>query len=337
MNAIMNLLQCPVCSAKLSLQHAGCICSNGHTFEATGNMINFVNQTDGRDKDVEKSASFRWDNSLRLEYDKAFQRHELSDFLKRYDFKDQIQFKELLKNKKVIAEIGAGEGRLVDFLLHFSNAHIFALELSDSAYYLREKYANNNRVTVLKCDAEKHPFKPSSVNLISCDQCIHHSKRPGAIFDSLSNALANNGSCLLSVYAKKSNVREKMDAIIRDQISALDNNEKLVIAEKITEISRMLSDIDLNIQVPKEFTEFGNLAGQDMPLQRFFYYAIFKCFWNENFTFEKCKEFNFDWYSYPICYKSSPEEAVQWFTRNNINIEHVDFNFSNINLRGTKK
>ncbi len=271
---------------------------------------------------------------MRLEKDEGFQDHELNDVIKRYGLKDVEGFKNFLKDTKYIAEIGAGEGRLVDFFLKHSSAHVFALELSDSAYYLKEKYADNDRVTVFKCDAQKHPFKDGSIDLMSCDQCIHHSKDPGAIFDSLSNAVASGGTYILSVYAKKSNIREKMDTIIRDQISALDNDKKLEISEKITEISKILSTIDLDVNVPQEFTEFGNLAGEEMSIQRFFYYAVFKCFWNDDFTFEKSKEFNFDWYSYPICYKTSPEEAVQWFTRNNIHIEHVDFNFSNVNIKG---
>ncbi len=336
MNRIIRLLQCPICSTELIIHKNKCTCSNGHYFETDSNFINFVNNQDERDKEVENSASFRWDNSLRLENDEGFQKHELTDLLKRYGFADKEHFKSFLKDTRFIAEIGAGEGRLVDFFLKYSDAHIFALELSDSAYYLKKKYAKNNRVTIFKCDAQKHPFKNSSIDLMSCDQCIHHSKNPGAIFDSLSKSLSINGTCLLSVYAKKSNVREKMDTIIRDRISQMSNSEKLDISDKITELSKILSQIDLNIHVPAEYTEFGNLAGQEMSLQRFLYYAVFKCFWNDSFTFEKCKEFNFDWYSYPICYKTSPEEAVQWFTRNNINITHVDFNFSNVNIKGIK-
>jgi SAM-dependent methyltransferase len=189
-------------------------------------------------------------------------------------------------------------------------------------------------VIIIKADALHHPFADGSIDLLSCEQSIHHTDQPGKIFDSLSKSLSSRGKVLLSVYAEKSAIREKFDAIIREGISGLSSQEKHEVAKKITDIAKILSEINVDVEVPEEYHEFGDLKGEKMSLQRFMYYAVMKCFWNDDFTYDKCVEFNHDWYSYPICNTVSLEEASSWFERNNIKIDHVDSNSSNVNIRG---
>ena len=299
------------------------------------NFIDYSN-TSAFDKATDKAASWRWDKSQRLETDKAFIDHQFSDFLLRYGFKNVDAFKKFLTGVRTIAEIGAGEGRLVDWFLQHSHKDtlIYAVEISDSVYYLKEKYRNEPRVTVIKADALNHPFIESSIDFLSCEQSIHHAPDPSAVFDSLCKALNKNSKVIISVFAKKSPVREKFDTIIRDTISKLSNEKKYEISEKFTDIGKILSEIDVKLKVPAAAFEFGNLAGREMTIQRFFYYAIFKCFYNKDFTYEKSVEFTYDWYSYPVCNKTSLDELCNWFMKNEIAILHSDSNDSNVNLRG---
>lgn len=309
--------------------------SSGEQFTKKGNLVNFL-EKEHTNPDTDQSASFRWEHSSRLESDEGFIQHQLEDFLKRYGFNTLDHLKDYFKDVKTIAEIGAGEGRAVDWYLQYSNAHVFALELSDSVYYLEEKYRDTDRVTVIKADALFHPFAVGSIDLLSCEQSIHHTDNPREIFTSLCQSFSNNGKALLSVYAKKSPVREKFDTIIRDAIAQLNPEKKFEIAKQITSIAEILSNMDVEVRVPASYLEFGALAGEKMSLQRFFYYSVFKCFWNKDFSFEKSTEFNHDWYSYPICNKTSLEEATSWYIQNQLKIEHIDANASNINLRGGK-
>jgi len=309
---------------------------SGNKFPVSDRLVNFLSKVSHKNFETDKAASFRWDNSIRLETDKGFVSHQIDDFLKRYGFKNLDAFKDFLKNKKKIVEVGAGEGRLVDWYLEYSTAIIYALEISDSVYYLKEKYKDNNRVIVLKADALYPPFLSESIDLVSADQCIHHTDYPGEIFNALASKLDKaHGSFLLSVYAEKSIVREQLDTIIRDSISKLPHEKIKEIAGSFTEIGRLLSETKVEVEVPKEFTMFGALAGEKMSLQRFVYYALFKCFYNPDFTLEKSQEFSHDWYCYPICNKVSVEEATDWFIRNGLSINYIDANMSNVNIRGS--
>ncbi len=334
-NNIVLLLRDPRSNSKLKSDGNALVAENNATYKTDGNLINFLH--DEKNKATEEAASFRWDKSKRLETDSGFIKHQLNDFLLRYGFDNIESFKIFLKDVKTIAEIGAGEGRMVDWFLEYSNATIFALELSDSVYYLKEKYKNNERVVVVKADALYHPFADGSIDLLSCEQAIHHTDNPGKIFSSLCKSLSRNGKVILAVYAKKSAIREKFDTIIRDTIAKESSERKFDLAKKITEIGQILSDMKVDVEVPKSFSEFGNLAGEKMSLQRFLYFSVFKCFWNDDFSFEKSVEFNHDWYSYPICNKTSLEEGSLWFIKNGLGIDYIDSNASNINIRGSKK
>lgn len=333
----LSILRSPSDGSELTIDDQKATSSSGEQFERQGNLLNFLPDALNKNKATDEAASFRWDHSNRLEGDSGFQEHQINDLLLRYGFKDLEEFKTYLAPAETILEIGAGEGRLVDWYVKYSTAHVYALEISDSVHYLSEKYKDEPRVTVLKADALKPPFAHGTIDIVSADQCIHHTDYPGEIFDALSKLLKPGGKALLSVYAEKSIVREQMDVIIRDSIAQLPAERIQEIAGKFTEIGQALSDMDVNVKVPEHFTMFGHLAGQEMTLQRFVYYAMFKCFYNPTFTKEKSDEFNHDWYCYPICNKTSVEEAVNWFVRNGLLVEHLDSNPSNINVRGQLK
>lgn len=299
------------------------------------NFINYVH-TKKHDVKSDLAASERWKNSLRLEKDKAFAEHQFDDFLLRYGFRSGDDLGNYLSYAETIAEIGAGEGRAVDWYLKYSKAHVFALEISDSVYYLQEKYRDNPRVTVIKADALHHPFKKRSIDFLSCEQSLSNTIDPQKIFFSLAESLNERSKVILSVVARKSNVREKMDLIIRDSIARLREKDKQNAVRKITEIGKLLSEININVKVPGDCSELGTLSGKEMSLQRFIYYAVFKCFYNKEFLFDKSMEFNYDWYCYEKCNKFTLDELCIWYIKNGIRIEYVDVNDSNINLRGGK-
>jgi len=292
---------------------------------------------DAANLETSQAASYRWANSQRLETDEAFVAQQLQDFLQRYGLKTEENFTSFLKGKEVFLEIGAGEGRLVDWVLKYGDCKVIACEISDSVHYLSEKYKDEPRVLVLKGDAIDLPICKDSIDILACEQAIHHTDYPGQIFSNLCQYLRPSGKVLLSVYAQKSEQRERFDRLIRDTIAQLPAERKLEIAGGMTEIGRLLHEMDVTIDVPADQGAFGLIAGQTISLQRLIYYGVMKCFWNPSFSFEKCQEFNHDWYSYPKHHTVSFQEAAEWYKDNGLSIEHFDVNPSNINLFGTKQ
>jgi SAM-dependent methyltransferase len=310
---------------------------NGKAIRLSDNLIDVLPQNT-KNSGTSKAASFRWAHSQRLESDEAFVNHQLNDFLGRYNFKTKENFGDFLKNKKVFLEIGAGEGRLVDWVLKHSSCLVIAVEISDVVHYLSQKYQNEPRVLIIRGDAIDLPINYQVIDVLSCEQSIHlNTSYPGEIFSNLCQYLKVGGNVLLSVYAQKSPQRERFDRVIRDSIAKLSAEHKFKIADGMTKIGQLLYEMDVEIEVPNDPEAFGNISGQKTNLQRFIYYTVMKCFWNPNFSFDKCKEFNHDWYSYPKHHTVSFEEAAGWFKDNDLSIEYFDINPSNVNLRGRKK
>lgn len=299
-------------------------------------FFNFLKLQENYDKKTEEASSIRWKNSLKMEEDPGFLEHQFKDFCKRYGFQDEAALRCYLSDVNVIAEIGAGEGRAVDWYLKYSKAFIFALEISDSVYDLNEKYKNEPRVVIVKADISNNPFKEGVVDLVSCEQSIHHLSNPGKVFKSLAKTLTESGRVLLSVYAQKSLIREKFDFLIRNSIAGMESSRKYMISEQMALIGETLAKMNVEIDIPEHFTEFGSLCGQKMSLQLFIYYAVMKCFWNNGYSKQKNIEINFDWYNYPTCSTVSLNDAVQWFVESKMVIEYVDSNESNVNIRGWK-
>lgn len=308
----------------------------GKSIGISGNLINSF-APDAKNSATSEAASFRWANSQRLETDTAFVAQQFDDFTGRYDFKNQAGFEAFLSDKKVFLEIGAGEGRLVDWVIKYSDCLVIAVEISDSVHYLSEKYKDEPRVLVLKGDAIDLPINYGSIDVVSCEQAIHHTDYPGEIFTNLCQYLAVGGQVLLSVYAQKSPQRERFDRIIRDSIAKLSAERKFEVSDAMTSIGKLLYEMKVDVEIPNEPAEYGTISGQKMNIQRFIYYAVMKCFWNPSFSFEKCREFNHDWYSYPKHHTVSFQEAATWFKNNGLAIEHFDVNPSNVNLLGRKK
>lgn len=255
----------------------------------------------------------------------------------RYNFGSAENFTTFLKDRKVFLEIGAGEGRVVDWILKYSDCLVIACEISDSVHYLSQKYKDEPRVLVLKGDAIDLPLKKNSIDLVAAEQCIHHTDYPGEILSNLCSYLTIGGNFLLSVYARKSAQRERFDRVIRDSIAQLSAERKFDIASGMTEIGKILHEMDVLVDIPNDPEAFGTISGSKQTLQRFIYFTVMKCFWNPTFSFEKCKEFNHDWYSYPKHHTVSFEEAATWFKDNSLSIEHFDVNPSNVNLLGRKR
>jgi hypothetical protein len=103
----------------------------------------------------------------------------------------------------------------------------------------------------------------------------------------------------------------------------------------VTKIGKALSDQDIDFEIPEDLAELEIKAGR-YDLQRFFYYHIFKCFWNDRFTFDENNLVNFDWYHPTYAHRHSPEEIREWYEEGRLKIVHLDVSESGITARGIK-
>ena len=69
-------------------------------------------------------------------------------------------------------------------------------------------------------------------------------------------------------------------------------------------------------------------------LQRFIYWHVLKCFWNDDYPREMNIMVNFDWYHPQDAFRYSPDEIRRWFEESQVEIVNFDVIESGISVRG---
>jgi hypothetical protein len=103
----------------------------------------------------------------------------------------------------------------------------------------------------------------------------------------------------------------------------------------MTHFGKALSDLHVKFEVPEDISVLGIKAGT-YNLQRFFYYHIFKCFWNERFNFDENNLVNFDWYHPAYAHRHTGKEVKAWYQKAGLELVHLDISESGITARGLK-
>lgn len=85
----------------------------------------------------------------------------------------------------------------------------------------------------------------------------------------------------------------------------------------ITALGKALTDLHVEVTVPQDIPYLDIKAGK-YDLQRFLYYQVLKCFWNDIFTFEENNFGVFDHYHPTYAHKHTEEEVVSWFQETNM-------------------
>lgn len=104
------------------------------------------------------------------------------------------------------------------------------------------------------------------------------------------------------------------------------------VARNITKLGKILSDIDVHIDVP-EIKELNIKEGK-YSLQRFFYHYFMKCYWNDELSFEENAVINYDWYHPQDCTMHTIEEIEGWFKENNLRVIYSHEDFYGITMHG---
>ena len=146
-NSFISLLKCPKCRTDLSYDENFVSCSNGHSFEVSGNVINFT-------------------GDLKTDYDQHWSDFESSPMkeTRSKDFSEWCtQGITELDSDTTFLDLGCGDGNHTQY---FENCNYIAVDISKSIYSLAAKYASNRNMIFLKADAFSLPLKNSSVDFI---------------------------------------------------------------------------------------------------------------------------------------------------------------------------
>jgi len=264
---------------------------------------------------------------------KAFMRDWI---LSKYGWGDQESFKKAMASKRNILDAGTGLGReMSNFCEVCRKGEVFGVDLSDAvqgAYKTTKKYPNAH---IIQGDLMNLPFKKRSFDFIFSEGVLHHTPDTHKAFEVLIKFLAAKGEIAIYVYKKKGPIREFCDDYLRESTIRLSERECWEFSKKITNFGKALSDLQVEFEVPEDIPALEIKAGR-YNLQRFFYYHIFKCFWNERFNFNENNLVNFDWYHPAHAHRHTAEEVKAWFQKSGLKLTHLDISESGITARGLR-
>ena len=103
------------------------------------------------------------------------------------------------------------------------------------------------------------------------------------------------------------------------------------VAESITKLGKALSDLKVTIDVPEAIPILGIPAGKQ-DIQRFIYWNMFKCYWNDTMDWDANVITNFDWYHPLHAHRHTPEEVRAWCAEEGLEIVHLDVQESGVSV-----
>ncbi|CAA6804498.1 MAG: SAM-dependent methyltransferase [uncultured Sulfurovum sp.] len=257
-------------------------------------------------------------------YEKTEEKDKLYDmqkewYLTLYGFENEEALAEFLRTKKYIFDAGCGLGYKAKWFADLSpNSIVIGMDFSDASFIAANNYKETKNLFFIKGDIALTPFKDDVIDYVSCDQVIMHTEIPEKTFAELTRVTKQEFSCY--VYAKKALPRELLDEHFRSYCKDLSNEELWEMSNKLTDLGKTLSELDIKIDVP-DIPQM-NIKGGEYDLQRFIYWNFLKCFWNEELGRDTSVATNFDWYSPSNAKRYSEEEYKKIISDSELSINY---------------
>ncbi len=303
---------------------------DGIEYEIKDFVPRFVN-CDVENKTSE-SFGFKWKNYVNSALEKQEDNKKI--FLEHYGWQLD-DFNALLSTRKKILDIGCGIGYISNWISSKTKGHVFGADLSTSVDEANRVFNSKQNLQFIQADIAELPFDNEFFDLIVCKEMIHHTPEPRKNFSKLVKLLRPGGVICVYVYNKKGPIREFCDDYLRDFTTKLSEKECQNFAEAMTEFGKSLRELKTTINVPVDIP-YLNIKAGNYDLQRFLYWNIFKCWWDDNGNKEYSNAINFDWYHPPYAFRYTEDEIKNWFSEENLKIENFNKLESGFAVRGIK-
>jgi SAM-dependent methyltransferase len=254
--------------------------------------------------------------------------------LNRNGWNTQEGLRNFLSDKKRILDAGCGNGRVTALLSQFSpsTSAIVGVDLT-SCDVARENLEGIKNIQIDYADLLANNSALGKFDFIYSQEVLHHTHNPKQAFLNLvKNNLMPGGEIAIYVYKKKAPMREFTDDYIRENISCVSYEEAKEKCSQITELGKVLHELNVKINIPK--VDLLQIEAGEYDLQRFIYHFFMKCFWSPELNYDQNTAINYDWYHPQNCTRHTLEEIREWYTSAELKIEHKYVDFYGITLRG---
>jgi ubiquinone/menaquinone biosynthesis C-methylase UbiE len=264
-------------------------------------------------KQVQYSYSDKWNRVPDIYDEDSFStRHQHQWYLARYHWASEDALRQFLRQKRTILDAGCGLGRDIRWYATLQpEGMVVGADLSAGAFHAFAKSKHHANVSVVQADLNKLPFQPGTFDFVACDQVLPCVADPRQACERLWSLVKRGGHFAFYVYKEKCPIREFSDDYLREKVTKMNAPAAWEACANITLLGKALSDLGVEFEVPKDIPELKIKAGR-YNLQRFIYYNILKCFWNDGMTFDENNLVTFDWFHPAYTYRHSVEEVEGW-------------------------
>lgn len=241
--------------------------------------------------------------------DEAWKRFQLDWYLKLYGYGDEADLANQLRQSDVILDAGCGLGYKAAWFAKLApESTVIAMDFSDSIFRAAQRYSGLKNLLFVKGDIAATGFGDATINLISCDQVLHHTESPPNTLREFARITPDSGRLNTYVYAKKALPRELLDEHFRSASKTLSHAELWEMSKQLSVLGKKLSELNIELDFP-DIPALG-IKGGKQDLQRFLYWNFIKCFWNTEMGEELSISTNFDWYSPSNAFRYSQQEFL---------------------------
>lgn len=241
---------------------------------------------------------------------------------------------ETLMLGKVVLDAGCGSG--IPLRLYGKwPAEVVAADISEAIDACRAQLGAPSHISFVQADLNALPLPERAFDVVWSSGVLHHTPDTFAALASVARHAKIGGHVVFYVYVRKGPLREFADDHVRRELSDLPPEEAWRRMEALTMLGRSLTAVAQDVVVEQDVPELGIHAGR-YNLQRFVYYNLLKCFWNDALTFDENVNVNFDWYHPKYAHRQSPEEVRGWLDALDLEPEFFHVGESGITVIATR-
>ena len=345
--SLVSFLRCPVTGEALRLVDARpggaeeeilsgrLVSGSGREYEIVEGVPVLLDPSQWAPGQTETRASFSEKWKRAPNYREDTKPHYVRWYLERYGHGDLDGLQRFLDDKRFILDAGTGQGRDAELYATNSRATVFGVDISEGIHVAYEGLRHIPNLHLVQADLTRLPFPAAVFDFIACDQVIHHTPDTRAAFRALLHHLGR-GHIAIYVYKVKGPVREFCDDFIRSRTVKMSPEECLEFCEAMTRLGKALSELHVDIEIPADIPLLGIRAGK-YDLQRWIYWNVFKCYWNDSMDWTSNLITNFDWYHPPHAHRHTPEEVRSWFEEECLAVERFSVLESGTSVIGRRE
>lgn len=316
------------------------ICGENISYPIIGGIPRMVPLVEQSQEQTGQSFGFKWG---RLD---SYGSEDFYDFYspwlaEKYGFETVENMAEYYSQRERIIDLGCGSGLssltwLKTTQWNKSHAAWIGLDISSAIDVALEKLGDINNTHFVQGDVLSIPFEDGSFDTIFSEGVLHHTPSTRRALLSAARLLKKGGEFLFYVYRKKGPVREFTDDYIREKISPLSDEEAWKAMHSLTELGRVLTELNTKVTIPEDIPLLGIRAGE-IDVQRLIYWNFAKIYWNSRLSFEENLHVNFDWYRPVYAHRQTAEEVKEWCEEGNLDIHWFHEQESGYTVRAIKR